>query len=85
MTAIDSAPAAGLLTADEHRLVDTLGECYRLFKKIMGGDRQVAAEDMAEVVHHIHVLQRMVTGQAAGRAYPGLYRLLGGSLETAEE
>jgi len=31
-------------------------------------------------VHHIHILQRMVLKQAAARAYPGRYRLLGETL-----
>lgn len=43
-------------------------------------DKDAAAGDINEMVGAIHVLQRMIAGQAAARAYPTEYRLLGRSL-----
>jgi hypothetical protein len=37
--------------------------------------------DIAEAVHHIHAVQRMILAQAAARAYPGQYRLLGDTVK----
>ena len=35
--------------------------------------------DIAEFVGYIHAIQHMVASQAAARAYPDLFRLLGGT------
>lgn len=65
-----------MLTADELALVDMLGKCSNLFGKVVGSGRTRSA-DLTEVVHHIHVLQQAVLSQAAARAYPDQFRLLG--------
>lgn len=38
------------------------------------------AADRDELVVHVHAVQRMILAQAAARAYPDTYRLLGGRL-----
>jgi hypothetical protein len=35
-------------------------------------------QDLDELAAHIHVIQRTVMSQAAGRAHPTQYRMLGG-------
>lgn len=65
-----------LLTDDEHRAVDLLGQVADLMGRIVGHDLSRQG-DMAEVGAHVHVLQRMVLAQAAARAYPDRYRRLG--------
>lgn len=64
------------LTADEHRAMDLTVELVNLLSEIMG-DGRPRAGDLHEVVFHIHGIQRMVLSQAAARAYPDRYRLLG--------
>ncbi len=65
-----------LLTEDEHHALAVTAELTLLFARIIGGG-PTRVGDINEVVEHIHVLQRMLMGQAAARAYPTLYRLLG--------
>jgi len=65
-----------LLTEDEHKLVSKLGSLMSDFMEIAGGGL-TRRSDMREVADHIHALQNMVLSQAAARAYPDAYRLLG--------
>lgn len=65
-----------LLTPDEIETMDLLADVANHFGRIVGdGDARHA--DLTEAVHHIHILQRMVLAQTAGRAFPHDYRLLG--------
>lgn len=64
------------LTDEEHRALALTAELANLFGRITGQDRS-RHNDLGEAVHHIHALQHMVMAQAAGRAYPSLYRLMG--------
>lgn len=76
MTNTIPPPRQELLTADEHRAVEMAGELYNLLCTITGrGETREA--DLNELVHHIHAIQRAVLKQAAARAYPDRYRLLG--------
>jgi hypothetical protein len=70
--------AAGeLLTADEHEAVRLIGELVGLFRKIVGdGPNRIG--DLNEFTRTIHVLQNTILAQAAARAYPDRYRLVGG-------
>lgn len=68
-----------LMTEQEHELLDKLSECSRLFGKVVGNVSKVRQADLDEMVHHIHALQNMVLAQAAARAYPLKYRLMGES------
>lgn len=65
-----------LLTPEERRCLDVSGELAGRLRAIIG-DGPTAHGDWAEAAAAIHVLQRMVMGNAAARAYPTEYRLLG--------
>lgn len=66
-----------LLTLDERETIADLGQiATRISQKIIGHG-PTRDHDVAEMVHHIHILQQLVMAQAASRAYPELYRLLG--------
>lgn len=67
------------LTDAEHRCVRLAGELWNGLCQIVGNDESRAG-DLAELVHHVHAIQNAVLAQAAARAYPGRYRLLGGAL-----
>lgn len=69
----------GLLTDEEHSAVALLGELHGLLCRIVGMDASREG-DMRELVEHIHALQQAVLSNAAARAYPQQYRLLGGTL-----
>lgn len=71
-----------LLTDDEKRALELTGELANLFSRIIGSEPS-GVGDTNEMVGHIHVLQRMLMSQAAARAYPEEYRLLGGSVPGA--
>lgn len=74
---------ADLLTPSEHQLVELLAHVANLFSDIVGDDRSRNG-DIAEAVDKIHALQNMVLSQAAARAYPAMYRLLGETVDEAE-
>lgn len=68
-----------MLTELEHEALALSGQLAGKVHRIIGEGPQ-AENDWAEMAHHIHVLQRTILSQAAGREYPELYRLLGQSL-----
>ena len=68
-----------LLTEDEHRAVEMAGELWNLLCRIVGSGPSRDG-DLDEFVHLIHGIQRGVLKQAAARAYPDRYRLLGEAL-----
>lgn len=65
------------MTADEHRAMELLAELDTLFGRIVGLDEPARGNDLFELAGYIHLLQNAILSQAAARAYPGLYRLLG--------
>jgi len=68
-----------LLTIEEQSLVRALGDIWGDFCQVV--DRGPTRDaDLQEIVHHIHALQHKVLAQAAARAYPNNYRLLGKTL-----
>lgn len=67
------------LTVDEHEACDLLGKAAALYTQIVGHGPS-RSMDLAEFHHHIHVCQQAVMSQAAARAYPHRYRLLGETL-----
>jgi hypothetical protein len=69
-----------LLTEQEHTTIWMLSQVYRHLRQIISDGSQ-QEHDLDEAVTHIHVLQHMVMAQAAARAYPDRYRLLGEQLE----
>lgn len=71
--------AEHLLTEDERTALRLSGELANACHRIIG-DGPTAEHDWAEMASHIHVIQHAVMAQAAARAYPDEYRLLGGTL-----
>jgi hypothetical protein len=81
-----AAPCPSLLTADECRLLEATAEVARLLHRVILADDEASGRpadesqavlDGAELVSHLHVVQRAVGAQAAARAYPTQLRLLG--------
>lgn len=68
---------AHLLTAAEHAAVAQAADLWGALQGIVA-DGPARAGDLQELIFHIHAIQRTVLKQAAARAYPELYRLLGG-------
>lgn len=73
-----------LMTAEEHAIVEHLGDLWNRLCKVVG-DGPSRAGDLDEAVIHIHALQQFVMAQAAGRAYPDRYRLLGLTLAARQQ
>lgn len=69
-----------MLTDDERRALKMTADLANLFGTIVGQGRP-RPYDLAEIVGHIHALQHMLLAQAAARAYPSEYRLLGVGLD----
>lgn len=76
-------PDPGLLTEDEHRAVEMAGELWNLLCRIVGQGASRGG-DLNEFIHLVHGIQRGVLKQAAARAYPNQYRLLGEMLPAPE-
>jgi len=68
-----------LLTADEQAALDLLCQFANLMHRIAKPEGVTYAHDWAEAADKIHQLQSMVMSQAAARAYPDQFRLLGGT------
>jgi hypothetical protein len=73
-----------LLTQAEHDLIRDLGLCMVAFTCIAGAERTRDA-DLTEFCSIIHAAQNTVMSQAAARAYPHEYRLVGGICEPLPE
>lgn len=69
-----------LLTADEHEAMALSGKLAGVIRRIIGNGQQ-AENDWSEAAQRIHAIQHMVLAQAAARAYPDLYRPLGGTID----
>jgi hypothetical protein len=89
--------AGDLLTPDEHRALELTAELSAVLSRIIRAGAQeaiaqphvtremIAAEaDRREVTALIHSIQNAILAQAAARAYPDRYRLLGGVLSRVE-
>ena len=72
-----------MLTEAERDLVQKLGSCWVDYSAIVGRGPSRAA-DCNEFVARIHDLQHAVMSQAAARAYPTEFRLLGESFHAEE-
>lgn len=75
---------AGLLTPDEHKAIDQAAELNTLIQKIIGSGPN-SKSDKQEMELYIHLIQNMIMSQAAARAYPKMYRLLGKSITKTED
>ena len=69
-----------MLTPDEHRAVELGGDLWNLLSRIVG-DGLSRDGDLLELATHIHAIQQAVMSNAAARAYPELYRPLGGTVQ----
>jgi len=76
--------AQQLLTPEELEVLALTAVTAGKIHKIIG-DGPNSYWDWAEAAHHIHNLQHMVMSQAAARAYPEMFRLLGGTLDGPEK
>jgi len=65
-----------LLTYNEQRAIALTGDLANLISLIVGSGATRSA-DLTELVAHIHAIQNAILSQAAARAYPNKYRLLG--------
>ena len=81
-----AASTADLLTDIEKDLLDQIGLVMAGFRIVVHDGnrpsfamaREIAEADLREVAGHIHALQDKVLAQAAARAYPDEFRLMGG-------
>ena len=73
-----------LLTQLEKETAVMLGQVHMNMCRIVA-DGPTRMDDLTESCHHIHVLQRMIMSQAAARAYPDQFRLLGSLIPGAVE
>jgi hypothetical protein len=80
----DGTESAAALTDMEHQVMELTSQLWSALCSMTGYGR-TRAEDLHEASLHIHALQNMVLAQAAARAYPDRYRLLGLSIEVPRE
>lgn len=76
------APAAttytpAVMTETEHRAMDLTAELWNALC-VIAGTGPARPGDLAELCAHIHAIQHAILAQAAARAYPDRYRLMGG-------
>jgi len=74
-----SKPELNLMTAAEHGAMDLTLQLDRLMVEIIG-DGPVSAADLRASRIDLHHIQHRILRQAAGRAYPDRYRMLGGDV-----
>jgi hypothetical protein len=79
MTKPSKASPEPALTDLEHEAMRKSGELAQLLRQIIG-DGPHAYNDWVEASIHIHAIQNMILSQAAARAYPDTFRLLGQQL-----
>lgn len=67
-----------LLTDSEQAALDLAAQLWNTLSGEIIGDGPSGHGDRVEIVAHIHAIQHAVMAQAAARAYPERFRLLGG-------
>jgi hypothetical protein len=85
MSEASAGQEPGFLTESERQAVRDAGLLYQLLANEVVGDGPTREDDLTELTTAIHVIQRAVLAQAAGRAYPGKYRLLGEVIPTFDK
>lgn len=78
----DPAPG-GYLTPQEHAAMRDTARLWNRLTSIVG-DGTSREADLAELATDIHRIQERILAQAAARAYPKAYRLLGETIGTPE-
>jgi hypothetical protein len=84
---VAAPPPAGvteLMTDDEHAVVTLLGRAWCLLRDRVIAHGALYDADLLEQTAPIHRVQRAVEAQAAARAFPDRYRLLGETLDGAD-
>lgn len=76
-------PMSEFLSSDELEAMNLLATFAGKMRRIIG-DGPCARGDWAEAADKIHQLQAVIMAQAASRAYPDLFRPLGGRADEAE-
>jgi transposase len=72
-----------VLTEAEHEAMRMTADLWdQLCSAVVRGGSTRAA-DLNELAMHVHAIQHAIMAQAAARAYPDLYRPLGGTLRDA--
>lgn len=71
-----------LLTTDERKALELTGQLAEACKRIIAHG-QSGVHDWNEMAMRIHAVQHMIMAQAAARAYPTEFRLLGGRVEAS--
>lgn len=71
------------LTPAEHEAMDLTAQLWNLMVKEIIADGPTADQDRREFADRIHVVQHNILRQAAARAHPEMYRLLGETFESA--
>lgn len=69
-----------LMTAKEHEAMAVTAHLWNLLTGIVGFG-ETRSGDLNELVVHLHAIQRAIMAQAAARAYPESYRLLGRTIK----
>lgn len=70
-----------LLTGAERQAIDMPGKVYTLIAEDIAARGPTRDGDLAEIRTHIHAVQDGIGAQAAARAYPEEFRLLGGVIQ----
>lgn len=78
-----STDTPGLSEAEMRAMGLTVDLVHVMCKEVIGHGPTRDA-DVREFVHHVHVIQQAILSQAAGRAHPELYRLLGETLREVQ-
>lgn len=76
VSVVPSTP--GLMTPAEHRAMELTAELFNLMCREVIDHGPARQGDVSELAADIHRLQHRILRQAAGRAYPDRYRMLGG-------
>jgi hypothetical protein len=69
-------------TDEEHQALELTARLWRALEAIVSVGRSRTG-DLAELAGHVHAIQNAVLAQAAARAFPNLYRPLGGDPPSA--
>ena len=67
---------AGLTEAEIRAMDITVDLVHVMCQEVIGRGR-TRDGDVREFVHHVHCIQQAILSQAAGRAHPDRFRLLG--------
>lgn len=70
-----------MLSGPEFEAMDLTAQLANKLAEVVGHGPSRDA-DLAELVHHVHCIQRAVLAQVAARQFPDKFRLLGETLDS---